>query len=188
MTKFHPPDVLEDLAFLDETGVGATEAAERTGFASPEAMERWLARHDNYPLWLRMKHRDPEGAHAKNARRTTVTTIGVDTTAALLDKADKSALARTRKKGERVRQMLDELRVALEDEKQRAAEREQARKEVERLQRQLADARARLKGESKPGATSDAAEIRAWARENGVACPAMGRVPAAVREQYERAS
>lgn len=33
-------------------------------------------------------------------------------------------------------------------------------------------------------ATSNAAAIRAWATENGIAVPARGRIPAAVAEQY----
>ena len=38
-------------------------------------------------------------------------------------------------------------------------------------------------GRAKPGATN-AAEIRMWARENGIQVPDRGRVPAPIRDSY----
>lgn len=75
-----------------------------------------------------------------------------------------------------------------------AAEKAEARAEVERLQQQLAKARAKLRGNAGPvgvgkasAAGPSAADVRAWAAENDVACPAVGRVPSAVREAYDDA-
>lgn len=36
---------------------------------------------------------------------------------------------------------------------------------------------------ARPG-TADAADIRAWARENGIQVPARGRIPAPIRDSY----
>jgi hypothetical protein len=66
----HPPtDTLEDLRLLDEAHVGANEAAQRTGFPTAHAMERWLYRHGQNELWLRLEHRDPVGTHSSKRRR-----------------------------------------------------------------------------------------------------------------------
>ena len=94
-------EVLEDLTDLDSFGVGATDAAKRTGFPSAHAMERWLHRHDNYPLWIRMKARDPEGIHDKANRRAAMTESSTDNIAALISKAQKSSRKRTRTKADK---------------------------------------------------------------------------------------
>lgn len=47
--------------------------------------------------------------------------------------------------------------------------------------------RAPKSGDSSTG-NSDAAIIRKWAEENGIAVPARGRIPAEVRSQYEAAN
>nr|NLD40542.1 Lsr2 family protein [Actinomycetales bacterium] len=39
---------------------------------------------------------------------------------------------------------------------------------------------------AKAGGTSDAAKIRAWAREQGIETSARGRIPSELRERYER--
>lgn len=126
---------------------------------------------------------------------------------ALLARADKiaefSGTARVRRAAKKVRDAATALEEALAgvEERKRAAAREaaakaKARAEVERLERELAEAKARLKGSTPAttkaksatsSTTSAAARIRAWARDNGITCPAVGRVPAAVREQYEQA-
>lgn len=126
---------------------------------------------------------------------------------ALLVRADKiaefSGTARVRRAAKKVRDAATALEEALAgvEERKRAAAREaaakaKARAEVERLERELAEAKARLKGstpatpkakDATSSTTSAAARIRAWARDNGITCPAVGRVPAAVREQYENA-
>lgn len=76
---------------------------------------------------------------------------------------------------------------------QRDAAKAAARSRVELLEKQLREAKAALKG-TKPSAAAaptrigeDPKVVRAWARDNGVACPANGRVPAAVVEQFRAA-
>jgi hypothetical protein len=96
---------------------------------------------------------------------------------------------------------LDRLRTLIrEDAKKHAARRKaerekaEARAEVERLKAQLAEAQAKLRGGSAPGKKTTtptdgptAADVRAWATNNGVDCPAVGRVPATVRAAYDDA-
>lgn len=189
-------DVIEDLEFLDSTGIGATTSAERTGFPTAEAMEKWLERNDRYDLWLSLKHRDPEGEHyrptsKREKRRLMSVPDSIDTIANLLTNGQQSSRARTRRKAERLRELVSDLRVVLNNEAQEDEQRTQAAAEVKRLTRELADAKARLRGGSPTTLDVDgsvtAADLRAWARENGVECPAMGRVPTAVREAYDEA-
>lgn len=49
------------------------------------------------------------------------------------------------------------------------------------LQRFMEVSRSR----GKAGKASDAAAIRAWARDQGIEVPDRGRIPGSVREQYE---
>lgn len=188
-----PADVIEDLEFLDSTGVGANDAAKRTDFPNAHAMEKWLERHDRRDLWLRFKHRDPEGAHPSGSDRSKVASVtSIDPIAAVLDAAAKSKSARTRNRAEKVRGLVEALRSDVAMEREDDKRRELARREVERLERELAEARARLKGGSARSASINvgpsipAADLPAWAKRNGIECPPMGRVPAAVREAYAR--
>lgn len=74
-----------------------------------------------------------------------------------------------------------------------AAEVLEAERQVEQLRAQLADAAAKLRSLKTPGTPAAAssstlsrtAEVRAWAAEHSIPCPAMGRVPKAVMEAYE---
>ena len=187
--------VIEDLEFLDGSLVGATDAAQRTGFASAEAMEKWLERHERRDLWTRLARRDPAGTHDSSSRKKrrlmTVPTEPTDDLASLLAEAGGSSRTRTRNKAEKVRALVDELRVTLEAEREDDQRKDEARKEIARLERKLADAKARLRGgESSTitvGSSVSASDLRAWATRNGIECPAMGRIPAAVREAYESA-
>lgn len=81
-------------------------------------------------------------------------------------------------------------------EARRKAEEEKAaaRAEVEKLEQQLAEARAKLRGGTTSARSSaaaadgpSAAQVRAWAAENDVECPAVGRVPNVVRQAYDEA-
>lgn len=187
-------DVFEDLAFLDESLVGANEAARRTGFPSAHAMEKWLQRHERSDLWQRFKHRDPEGAHPSGSDRKAQRLMSIDiedTITALLVRADQSDRTRTRSKAAKVRGLLDDLRSALSIEREEDARREKARKDIERLERELAAAKSALRGGSPASITVgdgiSAAELRSWAKANGIDCPPMGRIPATVREAYEAA-
>jgi hypothetical protein len=49
-------------------------------------------------------------------------------------------------------------------------------------------AAGRGKGRAVPGGNKDTAEIRKWARENGHNVNDRGRVPAEIREAYEKAN
>lgn len=58
-----PPDhrhqaILEDLQFLSETGVGLSEAAERTGFANRNHLDKWLRRLAQEDLLQRLLGHD----------------------------------------------------------------------------------------------------------------------------------
>jgi hypothetical protein len=119
----------------------------------------------------------------------------------LLNTAKAHPSKRIQKTADKVFDDLDRLRglIAEDEEKhaeRRAAEAEKAaaRAEVQRLEQQLRDAKAKLRGTTATTATPStasngpaAADIRAWAAEHDVACPPVGRVPAAVREAYETA-
>lgn len=97
---------------------------------------------------------------------------------------------------------LDKLRTLIREDQEKhaarraaAAEKAAARAEVERLEAQLAEAKAKLRGGTGPKSKTtttisdgpSAAEVRAWAAKNDVECPAVGRVPAAVRAAYDEA-
>ena len=53
-----------------------------------------------------------------------------------------------------------------------------------RMSGRRAATRAR-RSEAKAAKGSDAAEIRAWAKENGIEVPERGRIPAKVREAFD---
>lgn len=191
MTTRSAADVLEDLEFLDSSGVGAAGGVCRTDFATPHSMEKWLRRHERYDLWLSLKRRDPAGTHPSGSdRKKRLMSVreqpSIDPLASLLAQADESTRARTRNRAEKIRALVAELRAALLEESESDAEREEARKEVERLERQLAEARARLRGTTtaKHDSGSDAADLRAWALANDVLVPARGRIPQAVHDAY----
>lgn len=186
-------DVIEDLEFLDGTGVGATDAAVRTDFPSAHAMEKWLDRHGRSDLWQSLKHRDPAGTHLSGSDRKkrslmSVPTEPIDTIARLITEAQGSTRARTRKKADRLSDLVADLRSTLTAEREDDERREKARKDIERLERQLSEAKALLRGGSTTVEVGDgisAAELREWARHNGIECPPVGRVPNSVREAFE---
>jgi hypothetical protein len=86
---------------------------------------------------------------------------------------------------------------AAEAERQRQErERTEAAAAVARLEQELAEARDKLRaarGTAKPSSpngrppTTGAKRVRAWAAENGVPCPPVGRVPRGVQDAYDRA-
>lgn len=191
-------DVIEDLEFLNDSLVGATDAARRTDFPSAHAMEKWLERHGRTDLWQAFKHRDPAGAHPSGTdrkKRTMSIAPATHPLTALLDEAEESSVARHRRKAERIRTLIAELRTDLECDRERREAEERAREEVAELEKALAEAKAALrqaKGQGKVapiavGSGVSAADLRAWAARNGIACPATGRVPAKVREAFENA-
>ena len=117
----------------------------------------------------------------------------------LVVRAKASTKASTRRLGEKVQALVEQLRttVTIEDEARRAAEHAAAadaarHAEIAKLEAQLAKLRGTtVKAKStKSTATGDGGEskrIRAWAAANGVECPKTGRVPGSVREAYQAA-
>lgn len=51
--------VLEDLQFMADHGVGATEAATRTGYRSAKSLDRFIRRHGRHDLARRLARQDP---------------------------------------------------------------------------------------------------------------------------------
>lgn len=116
----------------------------------------------------------------------------------LLNAAKAHPSKRIQAQANRVFDAVDRLRQLLREDEEKHAERRRAeaekaaaRAEIARLEQQLADAKAKLRSKTATAAdttsTGDgptAAEIRAWANEAGVDCPATGRVPKSVRAAY----
>lgn len=116
----------------------------------------------------------------------------------IIDRGKQHPSKRIQAAANKVLDDLDRLRTLLREDEEKHAERRKAeaakaaaRAEVERLEAQLAEAKAKLRGGKAPATTPasgpSAAEVRAWAAEQGMNCPAVGRVPANVREAYEAA-
>lgn len=119
----------------------------------------------------------------------------------LLNTAKAHPSKRIQAAADRVFDQLDRVRALLREDQEKHAEKRAAaaakaaaRAEVERLEAQLAAAKAKLRGtpatKAAAGAATDgptAAEVRAWAAANHIDCPATGRVPGTVRDQYDAA-
>jgi hypothetical protein len=119
-----------------------------------------------------------------------VATSGIE---ALLVEAERSTNRKIVTAGGKVRTLVDQLRADLAADRQRT----EAEAEVKRLRAALAAAEKRLRGadtgraRTLPPTSGDGfrtADVRAWAAENGVDCPAMGRLPRAVVERYKAAN
>lgn len=126
-----------------------------------------------------------------------------DTVAALVDEGLAHSTKKIRTAAQRAKAAIDKLhelveadRVKEAERRRQAEERAAAEAEVKELEKQLAEARAKLRPartSSTPVASTaaadgpTAAEVRAWARENDVDCPATGMVPRRVREAYDEA-
>lgn len=125
-----------------------------------------------------------------------------DAIGTMLARADDSTSRAAKRTADRIRALIATLREQLEETaeadrvaKERAEEKARLAEQIAAARRALDEANAKLKAlggkttraATAPRAASDAAVIRAWARENGVDCPDRGRIPAPVREQYEAA-
>lgn len=116
----------------------------------------------------------------------------------LLNAAERSPHARTKKLAVRIRANLNDLRElviaerkASEDAAAKAAEQARLKAEVAALEAQLAAKKAQLKpGVHRESTTpkGNAKEIRAWASKHSVECPERGRLPRDVVEAYELAT
>ena len=115
----------------------------------------------------------------------------------MIASAEKSTKAHTRRLAIRIRKDLAELqglvvaeRKEAEAARVKANETARLKAEVADLERQLAQKKAALRpAGAKPKAkrTEDAKQIRAWAAEQGIDCPALGRLPVDVVMEYRRA-
>lgn len=54
-----PDHLLEDLTFLATHGVGASEAARRTGMGTAKNLDKWLRRHHQPALANRLHRQEP---------------------------------------------------------------------------------------------------------------------------------
>lgn len=132
-----------------------------------------------------------------------------DVLADLLAAAQVSPHQRTRSLGAKLSALAEDLRGRLADEARAAQEAEaaakarvEAQRRVDELAAQLEAARKALRsasgtpsprpGVDGPGSTTPTAgpsskAVRAWAAENGISCPAVGKVPRAVVDAYQAA-
>lgn len=114
----------------------------------------------------------------------------------LIVEGEASSVDRIRRAAARARKAVDELSVLLDrqaiDEARKAkeaADKAAAAKRVADLKKQLADA-VKAKdalGRNRVVVNANSPTMRAWAAENGVACPARGKVPRSVIEAYQDA-
>jgi hypothetical protein len=163
---------IEDLEFLDESRVGAIEAAERLGFATANAMQVWLREHDALDLWKAMHARDPEGAsiNARPVESAPKPTPPNATLVTLLDAADATGRKALANKAQRIRDLVAELRAAVEAETARVEVEREARADIERLQRELAEAKAKLRT-----GPATATVTRITAPKGDFPCPDCGK-------------
>lgn len=160
---------IEDLEFLDESGVSAIEAAQRLGFATANAMYMWLRENDASDLWVSMHKRDPEGADI-TARPERATPPRASTLDAILQRAEQSPRARYVKRAAKIRELIQSLASDIAATEAEDAERDAARKEIEQLQAKLAKAKAKLRGPSKPTVSSSSAPKRLTAPKGEYPC------------------
>ena len=93
---------------------------------------------------------------------------------------------------ETLSKLLDATRAEEAEKRKRAAEEAARKQRITELEQLLAAEKASLRGKRAAAATvargdttgPSAKQVRAWAAENGVDCPATGRVPARVVDAY----
>lgn len=115
----------------------------------------------------------------------------VDPLEQLLAVAAASSSRRLQALGDKVRALVDDLRAAVAREEQAA----EAQRRVDELAAELDKAREALRSvHGRPAAAHAATAasavpaktVRAWARENGVQVPALGRIPGDVMDAYRK--
>lgn len=123
-----------------------------------------------------------------------------DGLAQLIADGKASEKARTRRLAEKITSLVDELTDAVAKEATERAEREQAAREAAEKAKRIAELEAelaQLKGKpasrptspmtSAPAGQVPASQIRRWAAENGISCPAVGVIRKDVRDAYDAA-
>lgn len=166
--------------------------ADRTGL--PAATAHAIAREYGAPDlgklaaaadWLR-KQVDKEAG-------TTDETATVDLLGKLAAEAERIGSAKLVRRAQWISEKLDELRVdvAAMVKRYEAEESTRAvRARLAELRAEEAELRAKLNPAPRKGGgskmPSESAQVRAWAAGAGVACPAYGKIPGAVRVAYEQ--
>lgn len=122
-------------------------------------------------------------------------------TAELLHMATESHKASTRNLGTKISGLLADLTQRLNDEETERLARIAAKREAQQKAKRIAELKAELaqltgktakakeasRGTSSTAGEPTAKQIREWAADKGIECPAVGRVPANVREAYDQA-
>ena len=111
----------------------------------------------------------------------------------LIVAASRSPKARNRALGTKIAALLGDLsdRLAAEEAEQVAKAAEDAanaqrRQRIEELEAELRDLRTKTRTtKTAPTLGAPAATVREWAKEQGIECPAFGKVPARVRDAYD---
>lgn len=159
----NPAEIAEAFRILDQRGLSAREIADRLG-VSQRTAQGWR-----------------DGRSTPNARPgATVNDVKPKIAAAL--KSEHAPIRRAAAKANQALADLDSL-LAEWDAKELARER------VAELEQALAEAKAALRGKPvvKPARSGEHAQARAWAREQGIPVPAIGRVPQQVLDQWQTA-
>lgn len=108
----------------------------------------------------------------------------------MLAEAGRSGDSRLVRAADKINMLVGELRGQLADHQRKSELREEQRALQERLDKVSEELRRGSRSAapaSSAAAGVDSKAIRSWAAANGVDCPALGRVPARVREAYELA-
>jgi hypothetical protein len=109
----------------------------------------------------------------------------------LLQRAE--AIPRLRTRAARIRELLESLAVDIEQAAAKAAEIAEAERHVAKLKEQLDTASRALRDLTRPKAAAATnaeplpSDIRAWAAEHDLECPASGRIPNHIRQQFNTA-
>lgn len=119
--------------------------------------------------------------------------VGIVGLEQLLRRAAQSEHAATRRAGEKARAAVEDLRQRVNAEEAEA----KVREEIAALRQELAAKEEKLRGlrpakkaaKPRPAVPEGivAKDVRAWAAERGIACPASGRIPKTVVNQYKAA-
>jgi predicted transcriptional regulator len=110
----------------------------------------------------------------------------MSTTDELLSSAARNPAKRIQNAAQKAQEAIQRVRDLIAEDAGKA----EARERVERLKRELAEAQAALRGTTvRTGSVTaiDSKAVRAWAKDNGVECPPVGRVPSGIVEAYQAA-
>lgn len=200
-------DMLDTIAEAPDTRLAVRAAGSAHGLSDREVLDVVTKHGYPRPESMRTAARILRGDDARSARahvsaagpagepRTVPTLTQPDELRVLINTAKAHPSKRIQNAATRLLDQAEALRELIaDDQRKHAAKREAdaqkaaARREVQRLQEQLRKAKAKLRGDPSPASTTTpvapSAVVRAWAAQNGIACPARGVVPKAVADAY----